>query len=145
MKCKIAKYVSKCLQCQQVKPKYQKPTGLLQPLSIPEWKLEHITMDFIVELPRTSRGLNSIWVIVDRLTKFAHFLPVKTTYDAYRFASLYVNEIVHLHGVPISIVSNRDSKFVSRFWKSLQVAMGTELRFSIVFHPQTDGQSRWII
>lgn len=98
-------------------------------------------MNFIIELPRTPRGMNSIWVIVDRLTKSAHFLPVKTFYDAYRLATIYVDEIVRLHGVLVSIVSNRDPNFVSRFWKSLQRAMGTELRFSTSFHPQTDGQS----
>ena len=79
--------------------------------------------------------MDSIWVIVDRLTKFAHFLPVKTTYDAYRLATIYVDEIVCLHGVSVSIVSDRDPKFVSRLWKSLQEAMGIELRFSTAFHP----------
>ena len=85
--------------------------------------------------------MNSIWVIVDRLTKSAHFLPVKTQYNADKLAMIYVNEIVRLHGVPVSIVSDRDPKFVSRFWQSLQDAMGTELKFSTTFHPQTDGQS----
>ncbi|XP_028055927.1 uncharacterized protein LOC114260065 [Camellia sinensis] len=85
--------------------------------------------------------MNSIWVIVDRLTKFAHFLPVKTQYNADKLAVIYVNEIVRLHGVPVLIVSDRDPKFVSRFWQSLQDAMGTELKFSTAFHPQTDGQS----
>ena len=92
-------------------------------------------MDFVVGLPRTSRGMEFIWVIVDRLTKSAHFLPVRTTFDAYRLATIYVDEIVRLHRVPVSIVLDRDLKFVSRLWKSLQEAMGTELRFSTVFHP----------
>ena len=141
MKKEIAEFVSKCLQCQQVKAEHQRPAGLLQPLPIPEWKWEHLTMDFVVGLPRTPRGMNSIWVIVDRLTKSAHFLPVKTQYNADKLAVIYVNEIVRLHGVPVSIVSDRDPKFVSRFWQSLQDAMGTELKFSTTFHPQTDGQS----
>ncbi|GMP22048.1 hypothetical protein CsSME_00000233 [Camellia sinensis var. sinensis] len=128
MKKEIAEHVSKCLQCQQVKAEHQKPGGLLQPLPIPEWKWEHVTMDFVVGLPRTSRGMDSVWVVVDRLTKSAHFLPVKTTFTAYRLATIYVDEIVRLHGVPVSIVSDRDPKFVSRLWKSLQEAMGTELR-----------------
>ena len=141
MKKEIAEYVSKCLQCQQDKAEHQKPGGLLQPLHIPEWKWEHVTMDFVVGLPRTSRGMDSVWVIVDKLTKSAHFLPVKTTFTAYRLTTIYVDEIVRLHGVPVSIVSDRDPKFVSRLWKSLQEAMGTELRFSTAFHPKTAGQS----
>ena len=98
-------------------------------------------MDFVMGLPRTTRGMNSIWVIVDRLTKSGHFLPVKTQYNADELAVLYVNEIVRLHGDSVSIVSERDPKFVSRFKQSLQEAMGTELKFSTAFHPQTDGQS----
>ena len=92
-------------------------------------------MDFVVSLPRTSRGMDSIWVVVDRLTKSAHFLLVRTTFNAYRLATIYVDEIVHLHGDSVSIVSDRDPKFVSRLWKSLQEAMGIELRFSAAFHP----------
>ena len=114
MKKEIAKYVSKCLQCQQVKAEHQKPGGLLQPLFISEWKWELVSMDFVVGLTLTSRGMDSIWVVVDRLTKSAHFLPVRTTFDAYRLATIYVDEIVYLHGVPVPIVSDRDSKFVSR-------------------------------
>ncbi|CAL5414693.1 unnamed protein product [Camellia sinensis] len=141
MKREIAEFVFQCLCCQQVKAEHQRPAGLLQPLSIPEWKWEHISMDFVVGLPRTQRGMDSIWVIVDRFTKSAHFLPVKRTFNADRLAELYMNEIVRLHGVPMSIVSDRDPKFVSRFWQSLQGALGTELRFSTAFHPQTDGQT----
>ncbi|XP_028104463.1 uncharacterized protein LOC114303521 [Camellia sinensis] len=95
----------------------------------------------LASLPRTSRGMNFIWVIVDRLTESAHFLPVKTKYNANKLAVIYVNEMVRLHDVPISIVSDRDPKFISQFWQSLQNAMGTELKFSITFHPQADGQS----
>ena len=98
-------------------------------------------MDCIVGIPRTPRCMDSIWIVVDRLTKSAHFLPVRTTFNACRLATIYVEEIVRLHGGPVSIVSDRDPKFVSRLWKSLQEAMGTELRFSTAFHPQTDGQS----
>lgn len=98
-------------------------------------------MDFIVGFPRSSKGMDSIWVIVDRLTKSAHFLPVKTIYNADKLAILYIDEIVRLHGVPMSIVSDRDSKFTSRFWQSLQTALGTELRLSSAYHPQTDSQS----
>ena len=141
MKKDIAEYVARCLTCQQVKAEHQKPAGLLQPLPIPQWKWEHITMDFVVGLPKTSTGFDSIWVIVDRLTKSAHFLPVKVTYALDKYAKLYVDEIVRLHGAPVSIVSDRDPRFTSRFWPSLQQAMGTTLKFSTAFHPQTDGQS----
>jgi hypothetical protein len=141
MKREIAAYVSRCLVCQQVKAERQKPSGLLQPLPIPEWKWEHITMDFVFKLPRTQGGHDGIWVIVDRLTKSAHFLPIKETYTLDKLAKLYVREIVKLHGVPESIISDRDSRFTSRFWGALQAALGTKLQFSTAFHPQTDGQS----
>ncbi|RVW85874.1 Transposon Ty3-I Gag-Pol polyprotein [Vitis vinifera] len=120
-------------------------SGSLQPLAIPEWKWEHITMDFVIGLPRTLGGNNAIWVIVDRLTKSAHFLPMKVNFSLDRLASLYVKEIVRMHGVPVSIVSDRDPRFTSRFWHSLQKALGTKLSFSTAFHPQTDGQSERVI
>ncbi|KAL0536214.1 hypothetical protein IC582_025155 [Cucumis melo] len=137
----VAEFVSRCLVCQQVKTPRQKPAGLLQPLSIPEWKWENVSMDFITGLPRTLRGFTVIWVVVDRLTKSAHFVPGKSTYTASKWAQLYMSEIVRLHGVPVSIVSNRDARFTSKFWKGLQTAMGTRLDFSTAFHPQTDGQT----
>ncbi|KAL0295083.1 UNVERIFIED_CONTAM: Transposon Tf2-11 polyprotein [Sesamum angustifolium] len=99
-------------------------------------------MDFVVGLPRTLRKHDAIWVIMDRLTKSAHFLPIRLGDSLDKLAELYVQEIVRLHGVPVSIVSNRDSRFTSRFWGSLQGALGTKLHFSIAFHPQTDGQSK---
>ncbi|KZV41382.1 Retrotransposon protein, Ty3-gypsy subclass [Dorcoceras hygrometricum] len=102
-------------------------------------------MDFVTRLPRTIQGYNSIWVIIDRLTKSAHFFPVKTTYDVSRYAKLYIKEIIRLHGVPVSIVSDRDSKFTYAFWRSLHRALGTKLTFSTAFHPQTDGQSKRVI
>ena len=97
-------------------------------------------MDFVVGLPCSRDGYNSIWVIVDRLTKSAHFLPVKTTYSVAKLAKLYVKHITCLHGVPVSIVSDRGFVFTSRFWQKLQEAMGTKLDFSTAFYPQTDGQ-----
>ncbi|KAL4038317.1 hypothetical protein IC575_001931 [Cucumis melo] len=141
MKREVAEFVSRCLVCQQVKAPRQKPAGLLQPLSIPEWKWENVSMDFITGLPRTLRGFTVIWVVVDRLTKSAHFVPGKSTYTASKWAQLYMLEIVRLHGVPVSIVSDRDARFTSKFWKGLQTAMGTRLDFSTAFHPQTDGQT----
>ena len=141
MKKNVAEFVARCLTCQQVKVEHQRPAGKLQSLDIPEWKWEKITMDFVVGLPRTPKGYDSIWVIVDRLTKSAHFLPVKTTYTAAQYARLYLDEIVSLHGVPTSIVSDRGPQFTSKFWQSFQEALGSQLHFSTAFHPQTDGQS----
>ncbi|GJX29960.1 putative reverse transcriptase domain-containing protein [Tanacetum coccineum] len=141
MKKDIAMYVSKCLTCSKVKAEHQKPSGLLQQPEIPEWKWENITMDFITKLPRTSSGHDSIWVIVDRLTKSAHFLAVREDYKTEKLARLYINEIVARHGVPVSIISDRDSYFTSRFWQSLQKALGTRLDLSTTYHPETDGQS----
>ena len=141
MKKEIASFVSRCLTCQQVKVEYQKPAGKIQLLPIPVWKWENITMDFMTGLPRTQRQHDVIWVIVDRLTKSAHFLPINVEDSLEKLAQLYVDEIVRLHGVPVSIVSNRDPRFTSRFWPSLQAALGTRLHFSTSFHPQTDGQS----
>ena len=141
MKRDIAKFVEQCLICQQVKIEHQRPSSLLKSLVIPEWKWERISMDFVVGLPRSQRGNDAIWVIVDRLTKSAHFLPIRRTHSLEKLAELYVNEIVRLHGVPVSIVSDRDPRFTSSFWKSLHRAMGTKLTFSTAFHPQTDGQS----
>ena len=119
MKKDIVEYVAKCLICQQIKAEHQRPAGMLNPLPIPEWKWEHITMDFVSSLPRTARGYDAIWVIVDRLTKSAHFLPIHTTYSMEKLAKLYVDEILKLHGVPVSIVSDRDTRFTSKFWEKL--------------------------
>ena len=133
--------MSKCLTCQQVKFEHQRPSGFLQQLPIPEWKWDMIAMDFVSRLPCTSSGCNAIWVIVDRLTKTAHFLPIKKTYSMDKLARLYVNRIVCLHEAPVSIVSDRGATFTSVFWQELHKAMGTRLDFSTAFHPQTDGQS----
>ena len=141
MKRDIAEFVSRYLTCQQIKAKHQRPGGLLQPLPIPEWKWEHITMDFVVGLPKSLQGYDFVWVIIDQVTKLAHFLRVKVNYPLNKLAQLYIQEIVRLHGVSTSIVSNRDPKFTSHFWESLQAAMGTKLTFSTTYHPQTDGQS----
>jgi hypothetical protein len=141
MKREIAFYIARCDVCQHVKAEHQRPAGLLQPLKVPMWKWEEVGMDFITSLPRSNRGHDSIWVIVDRLTKVAHFLPVKTTDRGYNLAELYISQIVSLHGVPKRIVSDRGSQFTSRFWESLHRALGTNLSFSTAFHPQTGGQT----
>jgi hypothetical protein len=113
----------------------------LKPLEIPKWKWENIAMDFVVGLPRSPRGKDAIWVVIDRLMKVAHFIPMKQTSLATDLVPLYIKEVVRLHGVPKSIVSDQDSKFVSKFWQSLYKAMGTKIDMSVAFHPQMDGQS----
>jgi hypothetical protein len=111
MKRAIAEYVALCDNCQRVKEEHQRPAGLLQPLKIPHWKWEEINMDFIVGLPTTQSGYDSIWVIVDRFSKVPHFIPVKTTYKGAMLAELYIARIVCLHGVPKKIVSDRGTQF----------------------------------
>ncbi|GJW08864.1 putative reverse transcriptase domain-containing protein [Tanacetum coccineum] len=141
MKKDIAVYVSRCLTCLKVKAEHQRSSGLLQQPEIPEWKWEGIAMDFIRKLPRTSSGHDTIWVIVDRLTKSAHFLPMREDYKMDRLARLYLNEIVARHDVPISIIFDRDGRFTLRFWLSMQEALGTRLVMSTAYHLQTDSQS----
>jgi hypothetical protein len=138
----VAAHVSMCDACQRVKVEHQKPAGLLHPLKIPEWKWEESGMDFITGLPRTSKGYDSIWVIVDRLTKVAHFISVNTTYKVSQLVELYMARIVSLHGVPKKIVSDRGSQSTSRFWKSFYENMDTKLNFSSAYHPQTGGHAK---
>ncbi|GJS55779.1 putative ribonuclease H-like domain-containing protein [Tanacetum coccineum] len=141
MKADIATYVSKCLTCLRVKAEHQKPSGLLVQPAIPQWKWENITMDFVTKLPRTQSGNDTIWVIVDRLTKSAHFLPMRETDPMDKLAKLYLKEVVTRHGIPVSIICDRDPRFTSNFWRSFQKAMGTRLDMSTAYHPETDGQS----
>nr|GFB72841.1 putative reverse transcriptase domain-containing protein [Tanacetum cinerariifolium] len=142
MKADIATYVSPCFTCAKVKVEHLKPSGLLQQPEILEWKWENVTMDFVTGLPRTPGGYDSIWVVVDRLTKSAYFLPKKKTDSIEKLTQLYLKEIVCKHGVPVSVISYRDSLFTSRFWLSLQKALGTQLDLSTAYHPETDGQSK---
>ncbi|KAA3487718.1 integrase [Gossypium australe] len=131
----IVEYVSTCLTCQIVKAEHQVPSGKLYPLEILKWKWDKITMDFVLRLPLNPSKKNSIWVIVDRLTKSAHFLPVNTTSSLEKLAELYIVEIVCLHGIPSSIVFDRDPRFTSRFENRLQRSLGTTLQFNTLFHP----------
>jgi hypothetical protein len=124
-----------------MKVEHQRRIGLLQPLKILEWKWEEIGMDFIVGLSRTQAGSNSIWVIVDRLTKVDHFIPVKTTYSGTKLVELYMSRIVCIHRVPKKIVSDQSSQFTSKFWEKLHESMDTKLNFSSAYHPQTYGQT----
>ncbi|GJS65062.1 putative reverse transcriptase domain-containing protein [Tanacetum coccineum] len=141
MRRNIAEYVSKCLTCSKIKAEHQKPSGLLQQPEIPEWKWEKITMDLVTKLPKSSSGYDAIWVVVDRLTKSAHFLPIREDYKTEKLARIYINEIVARHGVPVSIISDRDGRFASHLWQALQKALGTKLNMSTAYHPETDGQS----
>jgi hypothetical protein len=119
-----------------------KTAGPLQFLPIPTWKWEDISMDFIVGLPKTVKGFESIWVVIDRLTKTTHFLPVKVKYTVATYAELYIARILSLHGVPKTIVSDRGPQFVSKFWEELHKSLGTKLLHSSAYHPQTSGQTK---
>jgi hypothetical protein len=141
MTIEIAKYVAQCDTYQRIKASHLKVVGTLQPLPVPSWKWEDIFMDFIVGLPNTSRHHDSVWVIVDRLTKTAHFLPVHTTHKADKYADIYIDQIVCLHGIPRTIVSDRGALFVARFWEQLQKSLGTTVIRSSAYHPQTYGQT----
>nr|GEZ53132.1 reverse transcriptase domain-containing protein [Tanacetum cinerariifolium] len=115
--------------------------GLLVQPAIPEWKWDNITMDFITKLLKSSQGFDTIWVIVDRLTKSAHFLPIRENDPLDKLARLYLNRIVARYGIPVSIVCDRDRRFTSKFWKSFQKALGTNICMSTAYHPETNGQS----
>ncbi|KAI3811059.1 hypothetical protein L1987_20775 [Smallanthus sonchifolius] len=141
----IALYVAKCLTCSKVKAEHQRPSGLLEQPEILVWKWENIAMYFITKLPRTSSGYDSIWVIIDRLTKSTHFLPIREDFKVEKLARIYIDEIVSRHGVTVNIISDRDARFTSRFWQSLQKALGTRLDLSTAYHPQTDGQTEQTI
>jgi hypothetical protein len=127
-----------------MKPSHLKSAGVLQPLSIPMWKWDDNSMDFIVGLPLTARKKDSLWVIVDRLTKTAHFIAVHTTYSVQQHGELYMDQIVCLHGIPKTIISDRGTQFVARFWEHLHECLGTKLIRSSSYHPQTDGQTERI-
>ena len=115
MKKDMAENISRCMKCQQVKVEHQHPAGLLQPLSVLEWKWEVISMDFITELPMTWRQHDSIMVVVDKMKKATHFIPVKSTHKTDDIAKIFMKEIFKLHGLPKAIVSDRDVKFTSNF------------------------------
>jgi hypothetical protein len=119
MKNEIVAYVARCDNYCRVKAIHMKPAGLLQSLSVPKWKWEEISMGFITRLPVTQKGNDSIWIIVDRLTKLAHFLPVKTTYRPQKYADICITEIVHLHGIPSTIVSDQETQFTAHFLEQL--------------------------
>ncbi|GKB89970.1 putative reverse transcriptase domain-containing protein [Tanacetum coccineum] len=141
MKADIATYVSKCLTCAKVKAEHQNPSALLVQPEIPQWKWDNITMNFITKLPKSSQGYDTIWVIIDRLTKSAIFVSMRETDPMERLARMYLKEVVTRHGILVSIICDRDPRFASNFWRSLQKALGTNLDMSTAYHPQTDEQS----
>ena len=141
MKNDMAEYISKCMKCQQVKVEHQHPAGLLQSLSVLEWKWEVISMDFITGLPMTWRHMIPSWLWWRNLTKAAHFIPVKSAHKNDDIAKMFMKEIFKLHGLPKAIVSNRDVKFTSNFWKGLFADLGTKLNFNTAYHPRIDGQT----
>nr|GEZ84231.1 reverse transcriptase domain-containing protein [Tanacetum cinerariifolium] len=129
------------IYCDTLIQECQKPSGLLIQPKIPIWKWERITMDFVTKLPRTLNEHDTIWVVVDRLTKSVHFIPTREIESMDTLTWLYIKETISCHGVPISIISDRESHFTSRFWQSLQNVLGTQLDMSTAYHPETDGQS----
>jgi hypothetical protein len=135
MKHEAARYVSECDTCRKVKADYVKPGGLLQPLSIPDWKWDDISMDFIMGLPMTARKFDSIWVIMDRLSKSTHFIPINTNNKVQKYAEIYIAHVLCLHGVSKTIISDRGLQFVARFWVQLHAFLGTRLIHSLAYHP----------
>jgi hypothetical protein len=140
MKKDVDDYITRCMECQKVKDEHRHPTSLLQPLPILENKWEVITMDFIIGLPRTNKKHDSIMVVVDKLTKATHFVPMKTTQTTTNIAEIFMKEIARLHGIPGIIVLDIDTNFTSNFWRGMFEGFGTNLNFSTTYHPQIDGK-----
>jgi hypothetical protein len=141
MKKDVVDYITRCMECQKVKVEHRHPAGLLQPLPIPEKKWEVIAMDLIIGLPRTNKKHDSIMVVVEKLTKDSHFVSVKTMHTTTNITEIFMKEIARLHGIPRTIVLDRDTNFTSNFWRVLFKGFGTNLKFSIAYHPQTDGRT----
>jgi hypothetical protein len=140
VKKEVVDFIVRCIECQKVKVEHKHPTGLLQPLPIPEWKWEVVTMDFITNILRTAKQHDSIMVVVDKLTKASHFIPLKSTHKASNIVDIYMRDIARLNGVPKTIVSDRDPKFTSNLCRGLFKQFGTSLNFSTTYHLELDGK-----
>jgi transposase InsO family protein len=140
MRRNVERYMSRCMTCNKAKSLLN-PHGLYMPLPVPSVPWKDISMDFVLGFPRTKRGWDSIFVVVDRFSKMAHFIPCHKSDNASHVADLFFTEIVHLHGVANTIVSDRDAKFLSQFWRTLWFKLGIKLLFSTTCHPQMDGQT----
>jgi hypothetical protein len=139
LKKEIAEYITRCMECQKDKVEHRHPTELLQRLPIPEWKWDVVTMNFITGLPKMSKQHDSIMVVVEKLTKATHFIPLKTTHRVANVADIFLKEVARLHKIPKTIVSDRDPKFTSNFWKGLFKGFKTNLNFSTTYHLESDG------
>jgi hypothetical protein len=133
--------LARCQYCQQVKADHQHLVGLLQPLPVPKWKWETISLDFITGFPKTQKQNDSIMVVIDKLSKSAHFIPINFTFKDINIAEIFIKEIFRLHGIPKMVVSDRDIKLTSSFWKELFARLNIKFNFSTSYHPQTDGQT----
>jgi hypothetical protein len=142
MKKEVVNFIANCLACQKVKDEHIYLVGLLQPLPIPEWKSKVVTMDFITKLPRTIKQHDSIMVVVENLTKVAHFIPLNLTHKEINIVDIYMREIIRLYGIPKTIVTGRDPKFTSNFWKGLFKGFGTNMNFSMAYHPESDERTK---
>ena len=139
LKKNIALFIVKCQECHLVKAEHQHPSGLLQPLPIPKWKWEVISMDVIIGIPKGNKHNDSIFVVVDKLSKATHFIPVKSACKVVHIAEIFLKDIFRLHGIPKEIISNQDMKFTGNFWRSLFFSLETQLNFSTAYHLQMDG------
>jgi hypothetical protein len=140
MKMDVANYIARCMECQRLKVEHRHLVGLLQPLPILEWKCEVLTVEFITKFPKMTRKYDSIMVVVDKLTKFSHFIPVKLSHKTINIVDIYMKEIAMLHVVHKEIVLDKYPKVTSNFWKGLFKGFGTNLNFSTTYHPQTYGK-----
>ncbi|GJP44986.1 hypothetical protein CLOM_g4375, partial [Closterium sp. NIES-68] len=137
----VQKFVTPCDTCQRMKSSKQKKAGLLQPLPVPEQPWQVVSLDFITGLPPTSSGHDAILVVIDKFSKMGHFIPTHTTARTEETAQLFIRYIISQHGIPTTLISDRDPKFTSKFWKELMSLLGTKLAMSSAYHPQTDGQT----
>ena len=137
----VQSFVAQCASCQQNKPVQQAPLGLLTPLQIPDTRWHTVTMDFIMDLPKTTQGSTAILVVVDKLTKFVHLIPTVTTVTAEETARLFISHVFQYHGMPKVLITDRDTRFTSAFWRAFTKRLGLNSRYSTAFHPQTDGQT----